>query len=644
MLQLLGPNNNLHDSQAILEQFKKRRNAIINSSIQPKQQITQKRQRDFDIAKNFSKKQKIVSQSDDLIKKAELLRDEMTRQIQHLESRELKQGDASNQLKQNNTSNQLNKQSKLSKYFVPPPLERVKYANIESGYVPHQITIEPIVAKPYQRRTIELIRENRSAIICYDTGLGKTYVAVMASQEFLSKHPSQEVFVCTSPSLVANFKKELKKHGFSERGYNFLSFQGLASAFWMDQNVLKGHMLIIDEAHHLRTNIVDKLDKKIKLEISKLETDSSDYDTDSECKIIEPKELVRKEHEQKELELLGEAADLIDEHRHDDQFNFFKAIYFGIGLKKNIYSTACLVMEASREAVKVLQLTATPFMNYPRDISNLISIAKNEGIYSDEYIESKLEQANTNDDSSFFKNLFYFQFKNTNDPEFPTVTIKDVPLTISYADYMEHIRNQSGSRDAFRLKSRMSGNSVPQKVEWIMNFLEKNKGKTLIFSNFHGNGIDRVIQELNKSGRRYVSFHGKINTKKRKEYFDIFNDPNSNVDVCLTTNIGAEGLDYKGVRSCIVMESQWNEPIIKQVIGRVVRRGGHSHLPKEEQSVTIYHLMVQFATQPSTDKEEQTYVTADKSLKDISSIKDAVCEKHISTLKKFDLLQTANKI
>jgi len=690
--------------ETILERFRERRNYIINSSIGPK------RSRDLNIdhEHNFVKKQKLVQESDELIKQAQLLSQEMTRQIQYLETRQSNQSKSvisqnpsklvisqnartlvpvplpSNQSKSviyqntrtlvpvpsrsnpnvvktipssSNPSESVisqnpsklvpiqtnpsviktipsSNQSKLSKFFVPPrPTFKVKYANFQSGYVPHQITVKPIIAKPYQQRTIELIRKHRSAIICYDTGLGKTYVAVMASQEFLIKNPNREVFVCTSPSLIANFKKELKKHGFSERGYRFFSFQGLATAFWNDHNVLKGHMLIIDEAHHLRTNVVDKLDKKVKSKIAKLEKEMEE----NECEL-------KNDQKRRELELLEEVADLIHEHRYDDQFDFFKAIYYGIGFKENIHSTTGLIMKASRDSPKVLLLTATPFMNYPRDVSNLISIAKNEGIYSDEYIESKLELAASSSLDCFFKNLFYFQFKDTNDPEFPKLSIKDVPLTISYNDYMEQIRNQSGSRDAFRQKSRMSGNSVPQKVEWIMNFLQKNKGKTLIFSNYHENGIDRVIRELDKAGTRYVSFHGKINTKKRKEYFDIFNDPHSNVDVCLTTNIGAEGLDYKGVRSCIVMESQWNEPIVKQVIGRVVRRGGHSHLPKDEQSVTIYHLMVQFASQQKKDKEEeekeeQTYITADKSLKNISSIKDAVCEKHISTLKKFDLLK-----
>ena len=66
---------------------------------------------------------------------------------------------------------------------------------------------------------------------------------------------------------------------------------------------------------------------------------------------------------------------------------------------------------------------------------------------------------------------------------------------------------------------------------------------------------------------------------------------------------GGEGLDLKGTRYVILLEKSWNRPNEEQIIGRAVRYKSHTHLPKEEQKVDVYHLII---TKPPASARDKT--------------------------------------
>ncbi|HMP28313.1 MAG TPA: DEAD/DEAH box helicase family protein, partial [Saprospiraceae bacterium] len=114
--------------------------------------------------------------------------------------------------------------------------------------------------REHQIRVVEHMKTHRALIAAHEVGSGKTLVAVTASQCFLDDYPDGNVIVVTPVSLQNNFKKEMKEYGVSKGDmskYEFRTLQGFATEYNEKPcgTSKMPVMLIIDEAHNLRTNI-----------------------------------------------------------------------------------------------------------------------------------------------------------------------------------------------------------------------------------------------------------------------------------------------------------------------------------------------------------------------------------------------------
>lgn len=147
------------------------------------------------------------------------------------------------------------------------------------------------------------------------------------------------------------------------------------------------------------------------------------------------------------------------------------------------------------------------------------------------------------------------------------------------------------------------------KYKYIIDFLNKNtKGLTIVYSDFltlEGIGIFKKVLEYHgytkyraDTGRdyyRYIEFSGDIDDFERTVSKAAFVDPDNkegkNVRILLGTSAMAEGLDLKNVRNVIIMEPYFHNVVLKQVIGRAVRRCSHILLPYKERDVNVYLLV-----------------------------------------------------
>lgn len=116
---------------------------------------------------------------------------------------------------------------------------------------------------PHQRKVAEFLQRHRGVIAVHGLGTGKTLTAITSSQCFLDANPTKKVIVISPASLIANFKKGMEEFGgiTNPDKYEFYSFD----SFLKMQNVpttCKGNMLIVDEAHNLRTEIKELSGKK----------------------------------------------------------------------------------------------------------------------------------------------------------------------------------------------------------------------------------------------------------------------------------------------------------------------------------------------------------------------------------------------
>ena len=108
-----------------------------------------------------------------------------------------------------------------------------------------------------------------------------------------------------------------------------------------------------------------------------------------------------------------------------------------------------------------------------------------------------------------------------------------------------------------------------------------NDGVPLIASCLRKNGIDKILV--------ITSDMSADNIAKNIRKFNLpENDDGSKIKILIGSGIIAEGITLKSVRQGHVYEPEWNYSGIDQIIGRIIRRGSHSRLPKEDQTVEIF--------------------------------------------------------
>nr|NIR12959.1 hypothetical protein [Desulfobacterales bacterium] len=90
---------------------------------------------------------------------------------------------------------------------------------------------------------------------------------------------------------------------------------------------------------------------------------------------------------------------------------------------------------------------------------------------------------------------------------------------------------------------------------------------------------------LKEKGIPHAIFSGKQTNRNRKAMVEDYNK--GKLKALLVSSAGGEGLDLKGTRQVQVLEPHWNTEKLKQVEGRAIRRGSHTHLPKKDQNVVL---------------------------------------------------------
>ncbi len=479
--------------------------------------------------------------------------------------------------KQNKTKKKI---LRLDNYSSPSPFEEDEPEYTEC------ITNSKIPLYPHQLRVVSFLTNNRGIIAIHDVGTGKTLTAVTAGQCFLNESPTHKVIVVTPVSLQKNFIQTLEKYGVSvedKKRFKFYTIQGFYTAY---KNKLvkdeKESMLILDEAHNIRTNQgeFDGLDAPIK---------------------------------NKEVGVYAKAL---------------------IELGKNVKRT--------------LLLTATPMVNLPADMINLIAIVNGEKeITSKEFYKLDFKKWLMKKVSIYVPSPEFFKDK------FPKSTYHDVFLTMPPPYYQEYMRVEmeptfqelafyNGLR---QVSNSLDGQNSP-KVEWIMNHIVKSKKnhKFVVFSHYLKSGLELVMKKLKDADIPFLYINGSL-SKERRDY--AVSEYNANkIKVLLISKAGGEGLDLKNTTGIILMNPSWNESANKQIIGRGVRLESHHSLPLRSRHVHIYKL---FMIKPEEKKDVKTICTTlaiknktkllsiDLYMRNVSILKEVEINKFYEFMKRFSI-------
>jgi len=120
------------------------------------------------------------------------------------------------------------------------------------------------------------------------------------------------------------------------------------------------------------------------------------------------------------------------------------------------------------------------------------------------------------------------------------------------------------------IKKATYSTKLDRMVEDLQDEL-KNKGKTLVYSNYLGAGIDRYKQRLAHKGINYSELTGSMSKSERSEAIKRYNAPN-NTNVFLITGAGSEGVNAPSTLVQL-MNPQWNKSKLYQAASRGIRRG-----------------------------------------------------------------------
>ena len=265
------------------------------------------------------------------------------------------------------------------------------------------------------------------------------------------------------------------------------------------------------------------------------------------------------------------------------------------------------IFKYAKKAHKVLLLTATPLINYPSDIINLIALATGEKTISEDKFNQIISNSKSVELKKYIGGILNFYIKDSDipDPNFPSKKILEIflPMEPGYLKTYEAIeQGQENKIPDFRGKNihvfynglRRASNIIEQKspkVDWIKEKIGTDpKSKYVIFSHFINMGIVPVMKWLNKVKIPYAHVTGDLSIQERDEAVVKYNT--DKIKVLFISKAGSEGLDLKNTSNIIIMESGWNENSIEQIIGRGVRYKSHETLPKSKRNVSVYRLYV----------------------------------------------------
>ena len=224
------------------------------------------------------------------------------------------------------------------------------------------------------------------------------------------------------------------------------------------------------------------------------------------------------------------------------------------------------LLKCTKKACKVILLTATPLVNQPYDIENLLAMISHRDPIS------KKEFNKLTDDQliKMLKCNVSIYFKPENDPDYPKKAehIVKIPATEKTYKTYKQLKDKEGKRTelpelikwddpevvAMRGYSNLINVIDQDKINFINVIMEKYKGKTIIFTQLVANHINQITDILIKKNPsiKFGIISGDVNAKER---FKIANEYNKdNLDVIIITKAGAEGIDLKYTSNIIILD------------------------------------------------------------------------------------------
>lgn len=429
---------------------------------------------------------------------------------------------------------------------------------------PECISRSKLHPKDYQLKVINHLDRNRGILVVHGLGSGKTLTSVIASQCYLDNNPRKNVYVITPKTLMDNWKNELVsgyKNVKNLNRYHFYTIPGFSNV----KIDCRNSMLIIDEAHTLRTVIEKKKGKRA----------SAVVECAMRCdKVI----LLTGTPYVNETNDLNNLISIIDGKTPENK-KIFRKLYKQDDFFRQTFRNKISLYNPPDEIIAA---------HYPRVEKHEIVLPMTKKIFK-QYMEIEAElpgPANEAKSMAFFSGVRIAS--NKADSKKPSNTLLKL----------------------FR---------ISQKIEWLNTFIDSNmigkkneNNKMVIFSSFIDSGMNLVEKLLELKDQKYSYINGECKKDDRAIVVKNYNKNKSRY--LLISRAAGEGIDLKNTTFMIILDPAWNSVTTSQAMGRVARFNSHAGNPNKKVDIYMLYLL--------KPKEKLTHV------KDLESFLDEYTLQH----------------
>ncbi len=422
---------------------------------------------------------------------------------------------------------------------------------------------------PYQKEgAIKLIRDlNCTGLLADEVGLGKTITAGLVLKECIVRGLLKNALILVPPSLVDQWVAELKEKfdldfkiiedetswgngGFMIASIDRVKIFDRQKGDFRHNNAHKipWDLIIVDEAHKLKSRstvrwrFVDKLQKKRFLILT-----ATPFQND----LIELYNL---------LHLLKRG--------HLGTIKEFRKKFLNRGNKR--YPLNPKDLRRKLEEIMVRRRRTQTGINYKKRIPRVVSVdltPKEKEIYDAtcELLESQYFSANGD---SINGRLIVFAI-------LPKITSSSKSAIESLKRIVEDNKYHDKTKDiARRILSDYESLGVDSKMKKLIELIENIKredpdDKILIYTR-HPTTLRYIIENLKHMNLKIMEFVGGLTREEKSEMVKQFK---ADADILISTDTGAEGLNFQFCRNLINYDLPWNPMSVEQRIGRLDRIG-----------------------------------------------------------------------
>ena len=343
------------------------------------------------------------------------------------------------------------------------------------------------------------------------------------------------------------------------------------------------------------------------------------------------------------------------------------------------------VMEVAQAAHKRLLLSGTPVVNYPYEIGSMLALihppnsarvlkewAQRNGQMVAEatfirHFGKYAQQDKPGLDALLRCAVLFYEPRAANMAHYPRMTQRweEVPMTAKQARVQFELAAKQPMLTLRQLLEGLdgyddNGNALKRSTAFLTHLrtlsleppspklqrvahlvateVRERNGKCVVYSSFtKAGGLQALLHALRAGGVHNAELYdGTVSQEKRKDIIERYNSGRTRA--LLISDAGKEGLDLKETTQLHVLEPQWNEEKVNQVIGRAIRYKSHAN-SRAVVSVIRYCSVLpvnvrEMIPQNNRSRHVLYTLTADQILRQLSNSKHEKNQEFLERLKR----------